>query len=215
MHFYLDHPYKVQPPPSNSDHQEGISLGRGSQFTTRERVGSTRTSLIFAVLMQRKGCVAILRKKHVTVCYYEGKHPRVWPQHTSVQVSELVLNDPITIRPNFHDIHRRGLEKSNVLFSSRLPYIQTRNQQVTSSYIIFLAWWGFAWATHNPYKAYPVPTRKPFSPLKWCDDVDDVSRKKTVKNVNKLFFQQLHPKRSMGLVCLPTFCHKNHLYKCR
>lgn len=109
------------------------------------------------------------------------------PNIPPLQVSELVLNDPITIRPNFHDIHRRSLEKSNPLFNSILPYIQTKEP---TSYVIFLAWWGFAWATHSPYKAYPN-NQETFFTAQMVKQCNDVSRLFTVKNVNKLFSNNL------------------------
>ena len=92
VHFYLDHPHKVQPPPSNSDHQKVFSLGRGSLFTTCEGVGPANSSSNFVVLIRdllqeapiRLGCH--VQKKHVVTVNRKERIQEYDPNTPHLQV---------------------------------------------------------------------------------------------------------------------------------
>ena len=187
MHFYLDHPYKVQPPPSNSDHQEGISLGRGSQFTTRERVGSTRTSSIFAVLMQRKGCVAILRKNmslSVTtkgsILEYDPNIPRYKSQSWFSMIRSLSVLTSMTSTGE-------ALKNQTCCLVQDFPTFKRETNKLHQVTLYFL----LDGDLHGQHIILIKPTQ--FQPGNLFHRSNGVMMlmmslgKKTVKNVNKLF----------------------------
>ena len=67
------------------------------------------------------------------------------------------------------------------------PTFKPRNQQVTLYFLLD----GDLYGQHIILIKPTQTTRRPFSPLKWLQQCNDVSRLFTVKNVNKLFSNNL------------------------
>ena len=84
-----------------------------------------------------------------------------------------------------------ALKNQTCCWVQDFPTFKPRNQQVK---LYFLLEWGFVWATHNPYKAYPNNQETFFTAQMvwwcwwWC-----LSAKLREKREQFVFFQQLNP----------------------